>query len=417
MCQSHAEPTARQVADRSLPSVVLLVFETDRPNGAKLGSGFFVGPDIIATNFHVVDGTKSGYAKLPGSPAKYDVVGLVAVDSPRDLALVKIKGVKGKPLPLGDSKAVGVGDDVYAIGNPEGLEGTFSTGMVSSVRKRGDDSLIQITAPISAGSSGGPVLNSIGEVIGVAMGSMRGGEALNFAIPASYLKSLIANQKSVQPLESDERPAVISEVLQPPPATGSGLPLADRRAPKTSDSPSLTTSDVAIARSRAYWKEGAITQIHFFSEPLKPKSKPQFDITFGGDECSFKVSTSYRQGQGRTADGLGLVDYMDLRMDCGRDGAFFLTATTNRIGLNLSPGVYEHARNPRIDNIKAPGFDISGSWSCPNPSNITFEIHEIQFAASNKRDVELSSLGLEFREDCGPALGTVRGTVYFNYAK
>src|SRR5215471_14645637 len=174
-------------------SFVLLVFENGHPNGGKLGSGFFVAPDLMATNFHIVEGTKSGYVKLQNNQSKFDVIGLVAVDSPRDLAIIKVKGVKGKPLTVGDSKAVGVGDDVYAIGNPEGLEGTFSTGMVSSVRKRGDDSLIQITAPISAGSSGGPVLNSTGEVIGVAMGSMRGGEALNFAIPASYLKSLIAN--------------------------------------------------------------------------------------------------------------------------------------------------------------------------------------------------------------------------------
>jgi len=417
--QSKVGPTAREVAGRALPSVVLLVFENGHPNGGKLGSGFFVAPDLIATNFHIVEGTKSGYVKLQNNQTKFDVIGLVAVDSPRDLAIIKVKGVKGKPLTVGDSKAVGVGDDVYAIGNPEGLEGTFSTGMVSSVRKRGQESLIQITAPISPGSSGGPVLNTAGEVIGVSMGSMREGEALNFAIPAAYLKALIANQNSVRPLETGERPSDITEVLEAQPATGSAdtgsaLPLSERRAPKKPDSPSMDTYDVAIARSSAY-KEGAVTQIHFFSEGRMQAGMPKdIDVTIGGDECSFKLWPDYRQSQKRTA--ADLFDYMTLRMDCSK-GSFDMTVSTNRIGLNLSPGVYEHAKNPQLPNIKAPGFEMSGVYFCPNAANVTFEIHEIRFDASDRYNVQLTSLGLDFREDCPSAWGTVKGSIYLNYAK
>jgi len=413
--QARTEPTAREVAGRTLPSVVLLVFETGRPNGGKLGSGFFVGQDIIATNFHVVDGARSGYVKLPGSQAKYEVLGLVAVDSPRDLALVKIKGMKGKPLPLGDSRTVGVGDDVYAVGNPEGLEGTFSTGMVSSVRKRADESLIQITAPISAGSSGGPVLNSSGEVIGVAMGKMTGGEALNFAIPSAYLKSLLANQKSVQPLESNERPSDITEVLQPQPtATGSALPLSERRIPHKTAAPSLDTTDVAMERANDSWKEGAVTEIHFFSEAMNSKGKPQLDVRYDGDECSFKIATYHKQGTGRAL--VGQVDYMDLRANCG-NGWFNVIVSTDRIGLNLSPGTYDHARNPLLENVKAPGFGFSGAaYLCQNPTDVSFEILGIHFDTSHNHN-ELTSLGLEFRQECGSGLGTMKGTIYLNYAK
>jgi hypothetical protein len=88
------------------------------------------------------------------------------------------------------------------------------------------------------------------------------------------------------------------------------------------------------------------------------------------------------------------------------------------MGLNLSPGVYEHARDPRLRNIKAPGFAMDGAYFCGNPSNVTFEIHEIRFDASDRYNVQLTSLGLDFTEDCGPAWGgVIKGNIYLNYAK
>jgi hypothetical protein len=100
---------------------------------------------------------------------------------------------------------VAVGDEVYVVGNPQGLEGTFSQGIVSSVRQVGPDSLLQITAPISPGSSGGPVLSAQGKVIGVAVATFRGGQNLNFAVPASYLTPLLANHKPASPLSGTIR--------------------------------------------------------------------------------------------------------------------------------------------------------------------------------------------------------------------
>ena len=99
-------------------------------------------------------------------------------------------------LPLGDSSAVEVGEEVYAVGNPEGLEGTFSQGIISGIRRVGDRDLIQITAPISHGSSGGPVLNKHGQVVGIAVGAIRTGQNLNFAIPASELQLLVEGIQS-----------------------------------------------------------------------------------------------------------------------------------------------------------------------------------------------------------------------------
>ena len=157
----------------------------------SLGSGFFVGAGQIASNLHVVEGAVRGYAKLVGQKTKHDLEGIVAVDPERDLVVLKIAVAGGPVLALGNSDAVQVGESVYAVGNPQGLEGTFSQGVVSSIREVGADQLLQITAPISPGSSGGPVLNGKGEVVGVSVATFRGGQNLNFAIPSNYLKMLL----------------------------------------------------------------------------------------------------------------------------------------------------------------------------------------------------------------------------------
>lgn len=191
--------TAQEVARKSFRSVVLLAMEDAKRQPVSLGSGFIVREGVIATNLHVIRGASNGYAKLVGEGKKYDIEGTVGIDIRRDLALLKVSGGLAASLPLGDSKSVAVGDQVYVVGNPQGLEGTFSQGIVSGIRTIGEDKLLQITAPISPGSSGGPVLNTRGEVIGVAVATFKGGQNLNFAIPASYLTSMLSSLKPVAP--------------------------------------------------------------------------------------------------------------------------------------------------------------------------------------------------------------------------
>jgi hypothetical protein len=104
-------------------------------------------------------------------------------------------------LAVGDSSQVAVGDEVYAVGNPEGLEGTFSQGIVSAIRHIGSDTVLQMTAPISPGSSGGPVLDSRGNAVGIAVATFSEGQNLNLAIPSSYLTALAASvTAAVRPL-------------------------------------------------------------------------------------------------------------------------------------------------------------------------------------------------------------------------
>ena len=183
--------TPQQIAQNAFRSTVLLVMEDANGQPLSLGSGFFVRGDQIATNLHVVEGAARGYAKLVGKETKFNIEGYTAIDEKRDLIILKVTTFGAETISLGNSDFVQVGEAVYAVGNPRGLEGTFSDGIISSIRPIGTDKLIQMTAPLSPGSSGGPVLNRRGEVIGVSVLTIRDGQNLNFAIPSNYLKTLL----------------------------------------------------------------------------------------------------------------------------------------------------------------------------------------------------------------------------------
>jgi len=208
--------TPQEIARKAFGSTVLLVMEDANGQPLSLGSGFFVRNGEIATNLHVVEGGARGYAKLVGEKTKFDIEGVTAVDPVRDLVLLRIPADRSQVLPLGNSDAVQVGESVFAVGNPQGLEGTFSQGIVSSIREVGADKLLQITAPISPGSSGGPVLNAKGEVIGVSVATFRGGQNLNFAIPAAYLKQLLTKSGAARPLAQETlaraRPSILADL-------------------------------------------------------------------------------------------------------------------------------------------------------------------------------------------------------------
>jgi hypothetical protein len=135
----------------------------------------------------------------------FQIQGTAAIDSRRDLALLKVSGTTSSTLSLATSANVAVGDDVYALGNPQGFEGTVSHGIVSGIRTVGTDRLIQISAPISPGSSGGPVLSADGKLVGVAVGSFTGGQNLNFCVPAIYLGDLLATRGDTIPLTNQGR--------------------------------------------------------------------------------------------------------------------------------------------------------------------------------------------------------------------
>lgn len=186
--------TPQQIAQRALASTVALTSleANGRPSG--YGSGFFVRPGYIATNHHVIERATKIYFKLVGEETTYWVEDIVATDPTHDLALLRVSSVDIPVLSLANSDSVQIGETVYIVGNPRGWEGTISDGIVSSIRGEGNNRWIQTTAPISPGNSGGAVLNSRGEVIGIATLSYEADYAqnLNFAVPSNYLKTLLS---------------------------------------------------------------------------------------------------------------------------------------------------------------------------------------------------------------------------------
>ena len=130
--------TPEMIAQKTKASTVLLEMR-DSSGRTSQGSGFFVGNRLVVTNFHVIGGAKTGTAKLVGRQQRFQIEGAVATDNKYDLAIVKIRDLNAPPLSLGNSDNVRVGEIVYAVGNPRGFEGTFSSGEISNIRPRGTD--------------------------------------------------------------------------------------------------------------------------------------------------------------------------------------------------------------------------------------------------------------------------------------
>jgi len=186
-----AQDLLPELVRRIKPSAVAI--ETFDARGEKLsrGSGFFVAPDRVVTNRHVVDNAIRAEVHTH-TGAVFQVKGVLAVDPEADIALLRVDAPAGQvqPLPL-DRTSPQEGESVVVIGNPFGLEGSVTDGIVSAVRDIPTfGRIIQITAAISPGSSGSPVVNMKGQVIGVATLQVTGGQSINFAIPSERISQL-----------------------------------------------------------------------------------------------------------------------------------------------------------------------------------------------------------------------------------
>jgi hypothetical protein len=171
--------------------VIIFTYD-DKGEFLQLGSGFFISQngDVI-TNYHVLQGASS--AEIKTSDGKtYPITYIVAVDESNDLIRLSVNIPSQDVYPLSLSKTIPeVGERIIVYGSPLGLENTVSDGIVSAIRDIPDfGRIIQITAPISPGSSGSPVLNMQGEVIGIATLQMVEGQNLNFAIPSEKIANL-----------------------------------------------------------------------------------------------------------------------------------------------------------------------------------------------------------------------------------
>jgi len=174
-------------------AVVSIIMSDKDGRPVAQGSGFVVSKEgRIVTNYHVIKSGSSAVVKLPDG-AFFVVDGVLTFDKDRDIAIIKAHGENFRTVTLGDSSRVQVGDEVIAIGNPLSLESTVSNGIVSGIRTVGEQSakVLQITAPISPGSSGGPLFDIAGKVVGMTTSTVKGGENLNFAVPINEVNRML----------------------------------------------------------------------------------------------------------------------------------------------------------------------------------------------------------------------------------
>ncbi len=184
------------------PAVVVVVAIGREGKATSLGSGFIVREDgAVVTNYHVINmasdiKVKMGYKVL-------DVEGILHVDPENDLAILKLKGHDFPVVRLGDANSLAVGEKVYVIGSPQGLENTISEGILSGIRKVDKEhKVLQMTAAISPGSSGGPLFNDRGEVVGIATFLIADTQNLNFAMPINLITPGLQKKELVSPAEA-----------------------------------------------------------------------------------------------------------------------------------------------------------------------------------------------------------------------
>jgi serine protease Do len=199
------------------------VVQVRTPGG--LGSGFIINEDgFLITNFHVIEGetqiSVEVYLQQNDQLERktYKQVRIVAMNKFEDLALLKIDdkdAPKFRYVLLGDSDALAVGERVFAVGSPLGLERTVTEGIVSTkTRQLQGELYMQTTAQINPGNSGGPLFNLSGEVIGVTNMKVVAGEGLGFAIPIAAVKFFLNHRDAFA--YSNDNPSNPYHYLAPP---------------------------------------------------------------------------------------------------------------------------------------------------------------------------------------------------------
>ncbi len=190
----HPRKDVATIAKEAKGAVVSIVMADKGGQPIAQGSGFVVTRNgRVVTNYHVIKNGSSAVIKLPDG-SFFIVDGVLAFDKDRDVAVIKAHGNNFRTVALGDSDRLQVGEEVVAIGSPLSLESTVSNGIVSGIRSDEDGAgrkLLQITAPISHGSSGGPLFNMAGEVVGITSSALIGGENLNFAVSINDARHLL----------------------------------------------------------------------------------------------------------------------------------------------------------------------------------------------------------------------------------
>jgi len=252
---------------RAAPAVVRINVSDGAAKPLGHGTGFFVSADgLVVTNYHVIDG--ANYAtveRFDGGVLR--VEGVVALDGASDLVLLKVTPADAAPLPtlpVGPSEPPRVGTTVYAIGHPLGLRNVLSEGLVSGLGDAGrGQHFIQTTAAISPGSSGGPLMTTDGVVVGVTTATVRDAQNLNFAMPASRIRALLAQPRATPPLALSR--ALTERLATARPAAGMPDRALDRALDRVWDAMKRDRMDEAAALVAQLRQRGQDSAYYWFT--------------------------------------------------------------------------------------------------------------------------------------------------------
>ena len=249
--------TPDQVFDKVKDSVVVVKTLDAQGNLEKQGSGVLVSSDRVATNCHVVEG---GVSYQVGRGKQLVSATLYAEDGDKDICILDAKGIEGKPAQLGKAAGLKVGNPVYAVGAPRGLELSLSDGIVAQLRAR-PPPLIQMTAAISPGSSGGGLFDGEGRLVGLTTFYVEGGQSLN--LPCWWIGGDKARPKAAAEGHSQTewvKRAIALEQMK------DWRGLLDWCRKWTKNEPEDTEAWYGLGI--AYGK------LHRYNEPLRPTAKP-----------------------------------------------------------------------------------------------------------------------------------------------
>lgn len=239
------------IYERARKSTVSIFIYNEQGDRFASGTGFYFRTNLIATNLHVVEGGYSFVIRNVSTGNEFTGVKIKSYSEDSDVAILEVEE-KATPLPIVSREFTpSVGQEVYVIGNPKEYEGTLSTGVVSGLRVVDGNDEIQITAPISGGSSGGPVLDKDGIVIGIVRWTRTDSQNINFAIPASILLDLENKHMAWTPKIVAKRIAVAA-------VTGPKLPVEE--AFIASAKPALDEIADNNSRGNPYLEDLAIEQ-------------------------------------------------------------------------------------------------------------------------------------------------------------
>lgn len=179
--------SAQELFKKVSPSVFVILSLDSSNRPVEQGSAVVIGNGLLETNYHVV---KDGVSFKVQQGSKKWPATLVATNPEHDIAELSVQNLPAAAVLIRPFSSLAVGERVYAIGAPEGLELTFSEGLISSLRQSAREHIIQTTAAISPGSSGGGLFDVSGRLVGITVAYLKEGENLNFALPADSILSL-----------------------------------------------------------------------------------------------------------------------------------------------------------------------------------------------------------------------------------